>query len=165
VMDFLRMIEETPFSTWVRESPSIWSFPVILLLHTIGMAFIVAVSAGIDLRILGMAPALPLAPLEKYIPVLWLGFWMNAITGTMLLMADATMKLTNPDFYVKMAFIALSLINLSMIRKHVFRDPNIESGVFSSKARFLAWTSLFCWLVVITSGRLLAYVGSTSAYK
>jgi hypothetical protein len=164
-MNFLHMIEETGFSTWVRESPSIWAFPVILLIHTLGMGFIVGVSAGIDLRILGMAPALRLAPMEKFLPILWFGFWSNAITGTMLLMADASMKLTNPDFYVKMAFIALSLINLSMIRKHVFRDPLIETGKFSSKARFLAWSSLFCWLVVITSGRLLAYVGSTSTYK
>jgi hypothetical protein len=159
------MIEETAFSTWVRESPSIWSFPVILLIHTVGMGLIVGVSAGIDLRILGMAPELRLAPLEKFLPILWFGFWSNAITGTMLLMADASMKLTNPDFYLKMAFIALSLINLSMIRKHVFRDPQIETGKFSSKARLLAWSSLFCWLVVITSGRLLAYVGSTSGYK
>ena len=165
MMNFLHMIEESGFSTWVRESPSIWAFPVILLIHTLGMGFIVGVSAGIDLRILGMAPALRLAPMEKYLPILWFGFWTNAITGTMLLVADASMKLTNPDFYVKMAFIALSLINLSMIRKHVFRDPQIETGKFSSKARFLAWTSLFCWLVVITSGRLLAYVGSTSTYK
>jgi hypothetical protein len=164
-MNFLHMIEETGFSTWVRESPSIWAFPVILLIHTLGMGFIVGVSAGIDLRILGMAPALRLAPMEKFLPILWFGFWTNAITGTMLLMADASMKLTNPDFYVKMAFIALSLINLSMIRKHVFRDPLIETGKFSSKARFLAWTSLFCWLVVITSGRLLAYVGQSSGYK
>lgn len=165
MMNFLHMIEDTGFSTWVRESPSIWSFPVILLIHTLGMGFIVGVSAGIDLRILGMAPALRLAPMEKFLPILWFGFWTNAITGTMLLMADASMKLTNPDFYVKMAFIALSLINLSMIRKYVFRDPLIETGKFSSKARFLAWSSLFCWLVVITSGRLLAYVGSTSTYK
>ena len=165
MMDFLRLIEETSFATWVRESPSIWSFPVILLVHTIGMALIVAVSAGIDLRILGMAPELRLAPLEKFLPILWFGFWINTITGTMLLMADASMKLMNPDFYVKMAFIVLSLINLSMIRKHVFRDPLIETGKFSSKARFLAWSSLFCWLVVITSGRLLAYVGQTSLYK
>ena len=165
MMNFLHMIEESGFSTWVRESPSIWAFPVILLIHTLGMGFIVGVSAGIDLRILGMAPALRLAPMEKFLPILWFGFWTNAITGTMLLMADASMKLTNPDFYVKMAFIALSLINLSMIRKYVFRDPLIETGKFSSKARFLAWSSLFCWLVVITSGRLLAYVGSTSTYK
>jgi hypothetical protein len=164
-MDFLRLIEETALATWVRESPSIWSFPVILLFHTFGMSLIVAVSAGIDLRILGVAPEMRLAPLEKFLPVLWVGFWLNTATGTLLLMADATMKLTNPDFYVKMAFIVLSLINLRMIRKHVFRDPNIETGRFSSKARFLAWSSLFCWLVVITAGRLLAYVGQSSLYK
>jgi hypothetical protein len=159
------MIEESGFSTWVRESPSIWAFPVILLIHTLGMGIIVGVSAGIDLRILGMAPALRLAPMEKFLPILWFGFWSNAITGTMLLTADVSMKLTNPDFYVKMAFIALSLVNLSMIKKYVFRDPLIETGKFSSKARFLAWSSLFCWLVVITSGRLLAYVGQSSGYK
>jgi hypothetical protein len=159
------MIEESGFSTWVRESPSIWAFPVILLIHTLGMGIIVGVSAGIDLRILGMAPTLRLAPMEKFLPILWFGFWSNAITGTMLLTADVSMKLTNPDFYVKMAFIALSLVNLSMIKKYVFRDPLIETGKFSSKARFLAWSSLFCWLVVITSGRLLAYVGQSSGYK
>jgi hypothetical protein len=164
-MEFLHMIEETGFSTWVRESPSIWAFPVILLIHTLGMGIIVGVSAGIDLRILGMAPALRLAPMQKFLPILWVGFWSNAITGVMLLSADISLKLTNPDFYVKMAFIALSLVNLSMMKKYVFRDPQIETGKFTSKARMLAWSSLFCWLVVITSGRLLAYVGITSSYK
>ncbi len=80
-MNFLHMIEETAFSTWVRESPTIWAFPVILLIHTLGMGFIVGVSTGIDLRILGMAPTLRLAPLEKFLPILWFGFWTNAITG------------------------------------------------------------------------------------
>jgi hypothetical protein len=165
MMEFLHAIEETGFSTWVRESPSIWAFPVILLIHTLGMGIIVAISAGIDLRILGMAPALRLAPMEKFLPILWVGFWSNAITGVMLLAADVSVKLTNPDFYVKMAFIALSLINLSMMKKYVFRDPLIDTGKFSSRARMLAWSSLFCWLVVITSGRLLAYVGISSSYK
>jgi len=164
-MDFLQQIEQTWFATWVRESPSIFSFPSILLVHTIGMGLIVGVSAGIDLRILGLAPAVRLAPLEKYLPVLWFGFWANAITGTMLLTADASMKLTNPDFYVKMAFVALSLINLRMMKRQVFRDPLIDTGKFSSKARFLAWTSLILWLGVITTGRLLAYVGSSGSYK
>jgi hypothetical protein len=165
MMEFLHAIEETGFSTWVRESPSIWAFPVILLIHTLGMGIIVAISAGIDLRILGMAPALRLAPMEKFLPILWVGFWSNAVTGVMLLAADVSVKLTNPDFYVKMAFIALSLINLSMMKKYVFRDPLIDTGKFSSRARMLAWSSLFCWLVVITSGRLLAYVGISSSYK
>src|SRR5436190_23433160 len=114
-MDFLARLEQTGFSTWVRESSSIFAFPSILLLHTIGMGVVVGINAGIDLRILGLAPAMPLAPMEKFFPLLWVGFWVNAITGAILLAADATTKMTNPDFYVKMGFIALALINLRML--------------------------------------------------
>ena len=163
--DFLQQIEQLGWVSWVRESPRIFAFPGILLIHTIGMGLIVGISAGIDLRILGIAPAMRLAPLEKYLPVLWIGFWINALTGTLLLLTDLSMKLSNPDFYLKMLFIAFSLINLRMIKTHVFRDPQIETGIFSAKAKTLAWSSLFCWLVVITAGRLLAYVGNGTFFK
>ena len=112
--DFLSQLEQTGFCTWVRESTSLFAFPGILLMHTIGMGLVVGINAGIDLRVLGIAPALPLAPLEKFFPIFWIGFWINAITGTILLVADATTKLANPDFYIKMIFIALALVNLRM---------------------------------------------------
>ena len=108
MMDFLARLEQTGVLTWIRESSSVWAFPSVLLLHTIGMTLVVGISAGIDLRILGIAPAIPLAPLERFFPVLWIGFWVNAATGTVLLAADATTKLTNPDFYVKMVFVGLA---------------------------------------------------------
>jgi hypothetical protein len=161
-MDFLRVIEQSGFSTWVRESSSVLAFPTVLLLHTIGMGLVVGVNAGIDLRILGLAPALPLAPLERYLPILWLGFWVNAVTGVTLLMADATTKLLNVDFAVKMIFIALAIINLQVLRKRVFRDPLIDKKPISSNAKMLALTSLIFWLGAITAGRLMAYVGPVS---
>src|SRR2546425_12858614 len=119
MMDFLQSIEQSGFSRWVVESSSIFAFPTILLLHTIGMGVVVGISAGIDLRILGLAPALPLAPMEKFFPLLWVGFGVNAVTGTILLAADATTKLTNADFYVKMGFIALALINQRLLLNRV----------------------------------------------
>jgi len=161
-MEFLNWLENTGFSTWIRESPSIFAFPSILLLHTIGMALCVGVSAGIDLRILGFAPEVKLAPLEKFFPILWLGFIVNAITGTMLVMQDASAKLTNADFYAKMVFIALALVNLSIIRKRVFRDPEIDKGPLPSNAKLLAVSSIIFWLGAITAGRLLAYIGPVS---
>ena len=163
--DFLLRIEQSGFSQWVRESDSLFSFAGILLLHTIGMGFVVGISATIDLRILGFAPALRLAAMEKFLPVLWLGFWVNAITGTILLAIDVVNKLANVDFYIKMAFIALALINLQMLRGNVFRDPSIDKISPSSKAKILALTSLIFWLGAIISGRLLAYVGPTGAAK
>jgi hypothetical protein len=158
-MDFLHWIEETGFSTWVRESPSILAFPSILLLHTVSMACVVGISAGINVRILGFAPALRLAPLEKFFPIIWVGVGVSAVTGTILVMQDASTKLINPDFYVKMVFIAVALVNLRLLRVRVFRDPFIDTRPFSTNAKVLAVTSLLCWLGAIITGRLLAYVG------
>jgi hypothetical protein len=164
-MDFLVQLEQTSFCTWVRESTSLFAFPGILLLHTIGMALVVGISAGVDLRILGVAPGLKLAPMEKFFPVLWIGFWINAATGTILLVADATTKLANPDFYVKMVFIALALINLRMVRTRIFRDPQIDKRPLTTNDKVLAMLSLFFWLGAITAGRLLAYVGPVSGLE
>lgn len=162
MMDFLRLIEQSSFSQWVIGSSSVFAFPSILLLHTIGMGVVVGISAGIDLRILGLAPALPLAPLEKFFPLLWVGFTINTITGFILLAADATTKMVNPDFYVKMVFIALALLNLRTLRKRVFRDPLIDKKPLTSDVKILAVTSMIFWLGAITAGRLLAYVGPVS---
>jgi hypothetical protein len=126
------------------------------------MGVVVGINAGINLRILGFAPALPLAPMERFLPLLWVGFWVNATTGVVLLAADATTKLLNPDFYVKMIFIALALINLRILVKSVFRDPHVDKVPPSMNSKILAVTSLICWLGAITAGRLLAYVGPVS---
>jgi hypothetical protein len=159
-MDFLMWLQHTSVATWVRESTSVFSFPSILLLHTIGMALVVGIAAAIDFRILGFAPALPLAPMERFLPVLWVGFWINAVTGAVLFAVDAPAKATNPDFWIKMVFIALAVINLRLIQKRVLRDPNLDMGPLSSQAKVLAGTSLFFWMGAIAAGRLLAYVGT-----
>jgi hypothetical protein len=158
-MEFAQWLENTGFSTWVRESPRIFAFPTILLLHTIGMALCVAVSAGINFRILGFAPSLKLSPLARLFPILWMGFWMNAITGTILVMQDATNKLFNVDFYLKMVFIALAIVALRMIRKRVFLDPQLDKAPLTANVKVLAALSLVFWIGAITCGRLLAYVG------
>jgi hypothetical protein len=129
------------------------------------MALVVGIAASIDLRILGFAPALPLSPMKKYLPVLWAGFFVNAVTGTMLLLADASTKMTNPDFGIKMGFIVLAVINFRLIEKKVFGDPLIEQGHLPPNAKLLAATSLMFWLGAITAGRLLAYVGPATGIQ
>src|SRR5262249_676748 len=137
---------------------SIFAFPGILLLHTIGMGLVVGINTTFDLRILGFAPGVRLKAFQKFFPVMWIGFWMNAITGTILLAVNATKLLHNPDFYVKLAFIALAVMNVQMVKKQVFDADEMTP---SARVRILAITSMFFWLGAITSGRLLAYVGST----
>jgi hypothetical protein len=164
-MDFLDTLEQLGLSTWVRESGSLWSYPTILWLHVMGMGVVAGVSGVISLRLLGVAPKTAIQPLERLYPLLWWGFWVNAATGTALLLAAASTKLINPTFYVKMIFLAGGLAVLQLTRNKVFRSLGPD-GALPASAKPLAWAGLICWLGVITAGRLLAYLGPGGAlYK
>ncbi len=154
---FLDTIENLAFSTWVRESPSKLAYPTILWLHVMGMGVVVGISAVISLRLLGVSPKTPVQPLERLYPLIWWGFWVNAVTGTSLLMASASTRLVDPTFYVKMIFIFAGLAVLQLTRKRVFRKLG-PGGALPESARTLAWAGLICWLGAITAGRLLAYI-------
>jgi len=165
-MEFLKTIEESGFCQWVREADSLFAFPGILLLHTIGMGLVVGINATFDLRVLGFAPLVRLRALQRFFPVMWLGFWINAATGSILLAVNATKLTHNPDFYVKLAFIALAVINLQLLKKQVFGplpvDGSSPETEPSTRARILAVTSMIFWIGAIISGRLLAYVGHSA---
>ena len=154
---FLETLENLGLSTWVRESPSKLAYPTILWLHVMGMAMVAGISGVISLRLLGVSPKLPVRPLERLYPLMWWGFSVNAITGTVLLLASASKRLVDPTFYVKMVFIFVGVAVLQLTRKKVFRSlgPN---GEVPENAKALAWASLICWLGAVTAGRLLAYI-------
>ena len=70
---FFNTIEQSDFSTWIRESPSFFAFYFILLFHTIGLSLVVGANAVVDLRILGVASSLPLKPLKRLFAIGWTG--------------------------------------------------------------------------------------------
>jgi hypothetical protein len=158
VHNFLVYLENLSFSQWVKDAPTIWAFPTILIVHTLGMSIVAGVSAILSLVVLGFWPAVPVKPFARAFPLLWWGFGINAVTGTMMLVADATTKLTTVDFYIKMAFVFLGLWVLIRMRREVFEDPQLDKAAVSGNAKMLAWASLGCWFGAIVAGRLLAYV-------
>ncbi len=155
--DFLLWLEDTPLSVWIRESISIWAFPMILAYHTIGLSFLVGLNTAVDLRILGAAPKVPLGRLKTFFPLMWIGFWVNAVSGVLLLIAYPTKALTNPLFYVKLSCIAAALVLLRKIGAAVVRNPSFDLGPLPPFARRLAVASLACWAATIFAGRFLAY--------
>lgn len=112
----------------------------------------------VNLIVLGFWPAAPIKPFARVFPLLWMAFGLNAVTGTMMLLADATTKLTTLDFYIKMAFVFAGLFVLIRMRRRIFQNPKLDEVPLSGNAKMLAWASLGCWFGAITAGRLLAYV-------
>lgn len=158
-MEFLNSVEQSVFCTWVRESGSVWAYPTILFLHTVGLGMVMGISSAIDLRLLGFAPHTPIKPYERFFPYMWVGFWVNAVSGVVLLAADATTKLASPVFYTKMAFITLAIVDIWLIRNRVFRNPASEKMFVPAVGKVLAALSLVLWIGATTSGRLMAYLG------
>lgn len=159
-MNFLTAIENSGFSAWVRESPSVWAYPSIIFLHAAGLSMVVGLSVVIDLAVLGFAPGLPLAPMEKLYRLIGAGFWINAASGIVLTMVDASTMVLNPVFWIKMAFIGLAVADVLVIKKRVFRDPLLDKRPVSGAIKALAVLSLILWAGAITAGRLTAYLGA-----
>ena len=127
-MKFLEFLENMEFSQWVKDAPTIWAFPTILFVHTFGMAIVAGGAAMISLVLLGFWPAGPIKPFGRVFPLLWVAFGINAVSGTMMLVADATTKLTTLDFYLKMAFVFAGLFVLIRTRRQIFEDTATRSG-------------------------------------
>ena len=157
---FFVWLESTWISTWVRESLTVFAFPMILAYHTVGMGFLAGLSSAVDLRILGVARRVPLLELKRFLPVMWIGFWLNAASGVLLLLGYPTKALTNPVFYIKLALIAAAVVILRRINRSVFGDPAMDLGEMPSRTKWLARGSLACWVGVIFAGRFLAYTYS-----
>lgn len=159
--DLYTWLESLPLSIFIRESNSLWAFPMFLFAHTLGMSIVAGGASLIDLALLGFwPPSTPVKPLERLYPAIWFGFWVNLVTGSVLLAADATKRFTNLDFLIKMAFVFAGVFLLSAMRKRVFDDPQLDVAPVSGQAKILAWLSLACWFGAILTGRLLAYTST-----
>src|ERR1700680_1316504 len=154
---FLQAIEGTGFSTWLRESESPFPFYFVLLFHTFGLALLVGANAVVDLRLLGVARAIPLAPLKRLFRIMCIGFAMNAVTGILLVFAYPTKSLTNPDFYMKLALIGLSVWIMQRLSSQVVEASSLSEADMMARGATLAKWSLILWFGAITAGRLLAY--------
>src|SRR5436190_8160212 len=157
-MSLLQWLESTWVSTTLRDSPNIFLYPTILAFHTLGLAFFVGLSCAIALRILGVAPELPLAPFRKLYPVMWLGFVFNAVSGVLLLIIEPTKFLTMVDFYVKLLAIAGAVYCNRLLYVKRFRHPaKMNPEPLPTSDKLLAVAILILWGAAITAGRLTAY--------
>jgi hypothetical protein len=154
---FFAWIEHSALSDWIRGSDCICAFPMIVTLHNIGMAFLAGCGIAIDLRIIGFAPAIPLKPMARLLPLMWLAFAVNATTGVLLLIAYPTKALTNPLFYIKITLVAVALTLVYLVARDVLRVAGREGRPVAANARALAGASLAAWLILIAAGRYLAY--------
>jgi hypothetical protein len=156
----LGWIKQTPVGEFVRNST--WAFPTLQSLHFIGMTMLIGVVGAIDLRVLGVARGLPIHPLHRFLPLAFIGFGINLVTGLMFFCHDPFVYAYNMSFRIKMLLILIAGLNALWFRLGVFIDvdkwgPGIEA---SRLAKVISALSLLIWFAVITAGRFIAFTPS-----
>src|SRR5215470_4710698 len=109
-MEFLTWLEQTEFSTWMRESD--WGHPIGLCFHAVGMGLVVGISFMFCARVLGYAKSFPLGAFDQLFGLGWFGFAMNAASGIVLLIADPRRMPFTPAFLIKMVLIVFAGLSL-----------------------------------------------------
>src|SRR5262245_8177381 len=155
-MSFLVSLQGSSVAMFVRDNAvCYWN---ILFVHALGLSIVVGASTIVALRVfLGFPLSIPLSSLERLFPVMWFGFAINAISGTFLLVAEASDKAANPYFIVKMVFIALAVANMWLLNKKAFRKAQLGLEEVPQGGKLLSALLLVLWLGTTVSGRLIAY--------
>jgi hypothetical protein len=143
----LEALQDSAFAHWVQSS----AYPIVITLHSIGLAILVGLLVVIDLRVLGFAQRMPLPALRPLMKVVWIGFCVNALSGAMLFCIDA-----KKDFYSNLFRLKLAMILLGLTLG-VLIQANLLHTHIAPRTKAWALVSLLCWTGAIISGRLLAY--------
>jgi hypothetical protein len=159
-MAFLEWLQETWVGVLVAQS--LWGYPLLETIHTIGMAMMIGSLGLINLRVLGYKPELPLLPIRQLLPLAWLGFTLNAVSGTLLFTSDAVYFFNSYTFRIKMVLIILGGINAALLGQRVFRDAAAPVGASpapqpTAGTKWIALLSLVFWFGAVCAGRLIAY--------
>ncbi len=158
--DILTWLEGSALGHFMRES-SFWTYPVVNLLHLVGIATFFGSILLVDLRLLGVWSTIPVANLTT--PgrrVAQVGFILAATTGVALLATQATEYIGNLYLLIKFPAIGLGLLNVAVVSRSAAWRAIGQRALTPAEDRRLAvmgGVSLACWLTAITAGRMIAY--------
>lgn len=156
-MAFLEWLQATWLGTMVAES--LWGYPFFETLHTLGMALLIGALGLVNLRVLGYKPELPLWGTRDLLPLAWIGFTVNMVSGIALFTSDAVYFFSSYTFRIKMVLILLAGMNAALLGQKVFRDAVAAEGAVPAAGgvKLIAASSLVFWLGAVIAGRLIAY--------
>jgi hypothetical protein len=139
---------------------SLWAYPVVEIVHIVGLAMLFGSILMLDLRLLGFSRRLPVRTLAGHVlPWTLASFMLILPSGLAMFAAHASDFVGNPVFVAKMLLIFAAGINAAVLHAGAFRHAaawDVDARP-PGAVRFAGAASLLLWISVIACGRLLAY--------
>ena len=153
---WVALLEQTPLGEWMRVS---WyAYPLINVIHLVGLILLVGSMILLDLRLLGALRQLTVSTASVlFTPPAVAGLLLMLASGFLLFAADASALIANPLFPYKILLVGLGIANALLFRA-LWSDrlSSWDQGApFAGRAQALA--SLLTWIAAGILGRLLAY--------
>jgi hypothetical protein len=164
-MEFLKWLEHTEIGEWVRTDT--FGFPLILCAHSIGLAGVVGIVYMLSFRVLGYSKGIPITVFERIFYIGWAAFILNAISGVLLFMSNATHLIVNWTFLLKLILIAAGGVSLWALWNALMGGPERRTpqGVVTPRGKALAMLCLVFWTGAIVSGRYIAFTMAEAKEK
>jgi hypothetical protein len=158
VIEFFRALE----ATWPGQliANAAWGFPILEVVHLLGLTVVFGGMVLIDARLLGAGKAYSVRALEVYaLRFVWAGFAVAAFSGAWLFVFEATTLVRDPAFLLKMVLLVVAGLNALFMHKVAMRDvAGWDTGATAPAAvRVSAAVSLLLWATILALGRLIAY--------
>lgn len=158
-MGLITWFENTAYAEVIRVSA--YGYPIMITLHSLGLAIMVGLSVVLSLRVLGLFKSIPYSSLYKLLKIAWIGFIVNFISGTSLFSISATAFIVDPVFLVKMSMVILGAIFVAIMQsmiKTAIASGTVDTGESPTNLRVLAWLTIAAWTIGMVTGRLIAYL-------
>ena len=133
----------------------------VLMIHVLTVSVFVGTAVMIDLRLLGrtMTHVPASQVIARLLPWSEAGFVVMVVTGTLLFYASPLARYENMFFRMKMAALALALLNAWLFRRTAYRrvaEWDLDL-VPPRRVRMTGAVSLTLLAIIITTGRMMAY--------
>jgi len=148
--------------TWLHDFATHypWVWPTMETIHFLALGLLVGTIGVLDLRLLGAAKRLPLAPLQQLVPWGVAAFVVNLVTGVVFLAGAPYQYIYNFAFQMKVLFMLAAGVNIL-----VFYGGGVARRTFAVAAgdavpmagRIAGAVSLFVWIGVMYWGRMLTF--------
>lgn len=157
-MGFIAWIENTGLAEIIRVSA--YGYPIMITLHSLGLAIMVGLSVVLSLRVLGYFSGIPFSSLYRLLKFAWVGFIINFLSGGLLFAASATTFIVHQIFLTKMLFVIVGAIFVGIMQgmlKTVLETGTADSAP-PSNLKTIAWLTIGAWTVAMIAGRFIAYL-------
>jgi hypothetical protein len=158
-LNFLAFLEASALSEWL--SVSMLGFPMLIALHSVGMAVVVGLSLIVAMRLNGLLTDIDQRQIPRFLTIAIWGFGLNLVTGIAIFITRGPEYIVSAVFLLKMLLVITSAAILFWLRDRLIRAELTATALLNDRlARIMSLIGTGSWFSAVVAGRLIAYLSS-----